>query len=590
MASQSPLYLGFDLSTQQLKGVAVTSDLKVVYEAKFDFDADSRGYGTIKGVITNEAENEVYAPVAAFLQALDGVLLKLQQNGMDFSRVSCISGAGMQHGSVYWSKAGEQALSNLDQDQGLEGQLGHAFAHPYSPNWQDASTQKECDAFDSYLGDELKLAVKTGSKAHHVRSLDNNRDRVSMLMNDLKRFTGPQILRFRRKYPGKYEQTSRISLVSSFLASLFLGKIAPVDISDVCGMNLWDVKAGTWNEKLLTLASGSSDTATLRDKLGHVPEDGGGSLGNVSSYFIERYQFHPSCIVAPFTGDNPSTLLSLPLQPLDAIVSLGTSTTFLMSTPHYKPDPSVHFMNHPTTPGLYMFMLCYKNGGLARENVRNSLALATPGSSPWEVFDDIASSSPSMGQQREGSSIKIGLYFPRPEIVPNVRAGTWRFAYDPSSRTLSHNKGAWDLPTDDVRAIIESQMLSLRLRSQDLVEPPQDQSLPAQPRRIYLVGGGSKNSAIAKIAGEVLGGVEGVYRLEIGDNACALGAAYKAVWAAERKEGETFEQLIGSRWKEENFAKRIADGYRSGIFERYAKGVEGLAAAEKEILKSEGNK
>lgn len=27
-----------------------------------------------------------------------------------------------------------------------------------------------------------------------------------------------------------------------------------------------------------------------------------------------------------------------------------------MSTPHYKPNPSVHFMNHPTTAGLYMFM------------------------------------------------------------------------------------------------------------------------------------------------------------------------------------------------------------------------------------------
>ena len=593
MASQSPLYLGFDLSTQQLKGVSVNSDLKVVYEAKFDFDADSRGYGTTKGVLTNEAENEVYAPVAAFLQALDGVLLKLQQNGIDFSKVRCISGAGMQHGSVYWSEAGEQALNNLDKDQGLEGQLGHAFSHPYSPNWQDASTQKECDTFDSYLGDELKLAMNTGSKAHHVRSLGDKRDRFSMLMNAIQRFTGPQILRFRRKFPEKYEQTSRISLVSSFLASLFLGKIAPFDISDVCGMNLWDVKTGNWNEELLSLACGSSDTANLRGKLGHVPEDGGGSFGNVSSYFVERYGFNPSCIIAPFTGDNPSTLLALPLQPLDAIVSLGTSTTFLMSTPHYKPDPSVHFMNHPTTPGLYMFMLCYKNGGLARENVRDSLALTTPERSeavPWDVFDDTASSSPSMGQQREGSPIKIGLYFPRPEIVPNVRAGTWRFTYDPSSRTLFPNEGAWNVPTDDVRAIIESQMLSLRLRSQDLVEPPQEKSLPAQPRRIYLVGGGSKNLAIARIAGEVLGGVEGVYRLDIGDNACALGAAYKAVWATERQEGETFEQLIGSRWKEEDFAKRIADGYQRGIFEHYATGVEGLAAAEKEILESEGNK
>lgn len=169
MGDHSPLFLGFDLSTQQLKGIAVTSDLKVVYKAKFDFDADSRGFGTTKGVLTNEEENEVYAPVAAFLQALDGVLSRLKQNGIDFSRVNGVSGAGMQHGSVYWSKAGEAALNALDKDKGLEGQLGHAFSYPYSPNWQDASTQKECDAFDDHLGDERKLAANTGSKAHHVR-------------------------------------------------------------------------------------------------------------------------------------------------------------------------------------------------------------------------------------------------------------------------------------------------------------------------------------------------------------------------------------------------------------------------------------
>ena len=130
-------------------------------------------------------------------------------------------------------------------------------------------------------------------------------------------------------------------------------------------MNLWDIQAGTYNEKLLALAAGTSDTGDLRSKLGDIPEDGGGSFGMVSPYFVQRFGFNSSCKIIPFTGDNPSTILALPLRPLDAMVSLGTSTTFLMSTPHYKPDPAVHFFNHPTTPGLYMFMLCYKNGTLS---------------------------------------------------------------------------------------------------------------------------------------------------------------------------------------------------------------------------------
>ena len=180
-------------------------------------------------------------------------------------------------------------------------------------------------------------------------------------------------MRFQRKYPDVYQKTERISLVSSFLASLLLGRIAPFDISDVCGMNLWDIKKGEYHEELLKLCAGPFGPEDLKRKLGPVPEDGGFHLGMIDRYYVERYGFSPDCAVIPATGDNPATILALPLRPSDAMVSLGTSTTFLMSTPSYKPDPATHFFNHPTTPGLYMFMLCYKNGGLAREYVRNAI-------------------------------------------------------------------------------------------------------------------------------------------------------------------------------------------------------------------------
>ncbi|KAL8842659.1 MAG: hypothetical protein Q9170_000434 [Blastenia crenularia] len=522
MADQSPLYLGFDLSTQQFKGLAVNSTLKAEHEVKFDFDADAKEFGVKKGVLTNEAENEVFAPLAMWLRAIDVVLERFKADGMDFSRVRGISGAGMQHGSVYWDRKGEQALECLDSSKSLEEQLAEAFSHSYSPNWQDASTQTQCDAFDKHLGNETKLAEVTGSKAHH-------------------RFTGPQIARFRTKHPERYEQTSRICLVSSFLASVFLGKIAPFDISEVCGMNLWDIKAGAWDEQLLSLAAGSTDTSSLKRKLGaaDIPEDGGAFLGN------------------------------------------------------YKPNPAVHFMNHPTTAGLYMFMLCYKNGGLAREHVRDSLPPPSESSKSWQRFDQVALSTPPLGQSSDPSSpARIGLFFPRPEIVPNVRAGIWRFIYKQRTNALmAANETIWNQPEDDVRAIVESQFLSLRLRSRDLVESPTSPNahLPPQPRRIYLVGGGSRNAAIAKIAGEVLGGWEGVYRLDVGENSCALGAAYKAVWSVERGAGQSFEELISTRWKEHDFVKKIAEGYQEGIFERYGPAVEGLNLAEMEVLKGEKN-
>ncbi|EEQ32967.1 putative xylulokinase [Microsporum canis] len=563
-SSGGPLYIGFDLSTQQLKGLVVSSDLKVVHIAKFDFDSDSKGFNISKGVLTNEDEGEVFAPVAMWLQALDAVLQDLKHQGLDFSLVRGISGAGQQHGSVYWNESAEEILGGLDGGKTLEDQLQQALSYPYSPNWQDSSTQRECDEFDAFLGSEEELARVTGSKAHHI-------------------------LRFQRKHPDAYRKTSRISLVSSFLASIFLGSVAPFDISDVCGMNLWDMPMNRWNERLLKLCAGEAGPEELKKKLGDVPHDGGQELGKISSYFAKRYSFHPDCAITPSTGDNPATILALPLRPLDAMVSLGTSTTFLMSTPQYKPDPSTHFFNHPTTPGLYMFMLCYKNGGLAREQVRDAIN-ATSGektdpSNPWSNFDRVLLETPPGGQKAGSGPMKMGLFFPRPEIVPNLGEGEWHFNYTPgqANEELKETDEGWTHPRDDARAIVESQFLSLRLRSKELVHSPSG-GVPPQPRRIYLVGGGSRNAAIAKVAGEVLGGIEGVYKLDVGENACALGAAYKAVWALERAPDQTFEDLIGRRWREDEFVEKIADGFQPDIFEKYRQAVQGFEKMEKQVL------
>ena len=569
MSDDGPLYLGFDLSTQQLKGLVVDSSLKKLHEAKFDFDADTKGFNIHKGVLVNEAEHEVFAPVAMWLQAIDTLLARLKDGGLDFSRIKGISGSGMQHGSVFWSADAEQILAQLSPDKTLQAQMDDAFAHPFSPNWQDASTQKECDEFDAILGNEAQLAAATGSKAHH-------------------RFTGPQILRFQRKYPEKYSKTVRITLVSSWIATIFLGKFAPFDISDVCGMNLWDIKAGKWNEKLLELTAGSAGVETLRSKLGDVPSDGGCNLGLISSYFVQRHGFSKDCTIVVSTGDNPSTILALPLRSNDAMVSLGTSTTFLMSTSEYKPDPATHFFNSPTTAGLYMFMLCYKNGGLAREKVRNAINSSTSLSdqNSWEEFDKHLLSTPPLAQKDPSKPMHLGLYFPRPEIIPNLPVGEWHFSYDAQSDTLTRTQSVAGSPQADARLIVESQFLSLRLRSRELVTAP-TQGLPPQPRRIYLVGGGSRNRAIARVAGQVLGGSEGVFKLDVGENACALGAAYKAVWAIERDESknETFEELIDKRWREDDFVEKIADGYDEKVFERYGRAMVGFERMEQVLLR-----
>ncbi len=586
-------------------------------QAKVDFDADfGAKYGVTKGVLVNAAEEEVYAPVAMFLEAIDLVFARLRAHADGpavLARIRAISGSCQQHGSVYWAEGAAAQLDTLLQDEAegsaaLVDRLAQAFSRPWAPNWQDHSTQAECDAFDACLASPQRLADATGSAAHH-------------------RFTGPQIMRIRRKWPAVYAQTARISLVSSFAASVLLGRLAPMDISDACGMNLWDIPRQQWSTPLLALVAGAdannadddngAAVRELESKLGEVRIDGGGSMGPIAAYFVQRYGVSPACQIAPFTGDNPATILALPLRPLDAIVSLGTSTTFLMVTPHYKPDPGYHFFNHPTTPGQYMFMLCYKNGGLAREKVRDALPTPAPtGGDPWAAFNHAVLETPLLGipagadVDAGGSRAKLGLYFYLNEIVPNIPAGTWRYTcnaadgsdLEPSSTASSPATTTTDA---DARAIVESQALSMRLRSQPLVhELPASAGggdnaatsaaatrLPAQPRRIYVVGGGSNNPAIVKVIGEVLGGVEGVYRLDVGGNACALGGAYKALWAAERtSEHETFDELIGKRWKAEEAIEKVDEGYRPAEFAQYGRVLGAFEKMEQAVLKEEAAK
>lgn len=252
-----------------------------------------------------------------------------------------------------------------------------------------------------------------------------------------------------------------------------------------------------------------------------------------------------------------------------------------MSTEKYVPSDAYHMFNHPAQEGLYMFMLCYKNGGLAREEVRDGINKATGGAEDhsWNRFNEAALNAPVLGRAEGERKSKLGFYFPLPEIVPNVtNPGFYRFTVDDDGAV--EDDASWDVEAD-ARAILESQALSMRIRSAPLLDPDNP-----QPRRVYIVGGGSRNKAIARMLSDVLGGKEGVFELHVG-NACALGAAYKALWAVERKEGETFEEVIGARWDEKGKVEKVVEGYTKGVWEKYDKVVKGYLEAEGRVVRGE---
>ena len=151
----------------------------------------------------------------------------MKKDGVALGKILAISGSGQQHGSVYFNSRAGAALANLDRGKSLVENLNGIFSRKTSPIWMDSSTAKECAEIRQALGGIKATAEATGSDA-------------------FERFTGPQIRKFYKTEPDAYAQTAGITLVSSFMASLLAGKIAPIDHGDGAGMNLMDIRRKAW--------------------------------------------------------------------------------------------------------------------------------------------------------------------------------------------------------------------------------------------------------------------------------------------------------------------------------------------------------
>ena len=482
------LFLGLDSSTQSISAIVIDLDTRqVVYDLSLNYDDTLPHYGTENGVLKNSDPTIVHTPPLLWVDALDKLLAQMKTDGVALNNIKAISGSGQQHGSVYLNKNTPETLSNLDATKSLIENLTDVFSRTTSPIWMDSSTRAECDETCDALGGLQATAEATGSTT-------------------FERFTGPQIRKFYKDDPEAYAQTAHIMLVSSFMASILSGTIAPIDHGDGAGMNLMNIQTRQWHNQAL-----DATAPNLANRLPPLAKSWQ-IIGPISTYFVERYGFAPDTQTLTWSGDNPNSVVGLGLIKEGMVaISLGTSDTYFgtMKTCQTDPRGEGHVFVSPT--GDYMSLICFKNGSLAREAIAEQFGLN------WEGFSQALKATPP------GNNGKILLPYFEPEIVPNVLTpGIHRFDLDENDAE------------GHCRAVVEAQMMSMRIHSE---------WMGVRPSAIYVTGGASVNTDILQIMADVQNCP--VYQFEV-TNSAALGAALRAAhgYLKSSDESTTWQDII----------------------------------------------
>jgi len=501
------LFLGLDSSTQSLSAVVLDTECgEVVADNSVNFGNDLPQFGQPHGYDESGARGEVHANPLMWLEALDLLLSKMRKAGLDFSKIRAVSGSGQQHGSVYLRSCFSEKLAGLDAGSDLKSQLAGCLTRESSPIWMDSSTSTECAEIAEAVGGNEIVCAKSGSVA-------------------VERFTSPQIRKFAKDDPEAFGRTGVIHLVSSFFASILAGKNVAIDYGDGAGMNLMNLADKDWDQNLVD--------ATADGLLQKLPPCAPSTTksGPISSYFVEKYGFSPTCETIIWSGDNPCSLIGMgAASPGKVVISLGTSDTLFaaMLEPRTDPNGFGHVFGNPA--GGYMSLICFKNGSLAREAVKAQFDL------DWSAFENEALSRTPVGN---GGLMMLPFY--EPEITPALDTGGPVF-----SRKGEHTSD------ETVRAVLEGQFLNMRAHAD---------WLGVDPTTIYLTGGASENDGIAQMVANVFG--VPVERLDVPGSA-TIGAGMRAAHAMggdlRDLEGQFSQPKEGRRVEPEKRAKEVYDG------------------------------
>jgi len=451
--------LGIDSSTQGTKAVVYDVDAgKVVASANVNYGRDLPEFGSPEGFVPNEDARIRRANPEMWVRGLGLVLARLRDSGAPMGEIAAVGGCAQQHATVCLNASG-------------------GFARNDCPIWMDSSTADEVAALDARFGSALR--ERTGSPA-------------------IERFAAAQMMKFARENPDAYARTVRVHLLSSFLTSLLAGEDAPVDVGDGAGMNLLDLRSLEWDAEICEFAA-----PWLVRKLPCIHRPGDAHLRLATCF--EKFGLRPGISVAPFTGDNPASLVGCGAEnPGCAVISLGTSDTFFAAMPEFRTDPDGfgHVFGNPC--GGFMSLSCFKNGSLARDRVRRECGV------DWQFFDDTAFSLTPPGNDGK----RAFPYF-ETELTPKHDATGVEANFDWSAAA----------PETKIRAIVEGQIANMRDRTRWIGDFD----------TICVTGGASRSKGILSAIHDIFGAE--VKTLDATDSAAIGGARLAAIAAAHQNLG-----------------------------------------------------
>ncbi|KAH3766808.1 xylulose kinase [Pelomyxa schiedti] len=362
-------------------------------------------------------------PAPMFVEALDAIVGDLAACNCSgggpqlLGDVVAVNFSAQQHAHVWLAQGCQEAFNSLRAEGAasrgtLVDQLSGIFSTESVRIWMTSCTEEETRHVRSVIGSSEAMLQLSGSDAPL-------------------RFSAFGIRRTALQEPEIYNNTQIIHQLSSFMPAVLSGKFdTPLDWGNACGTSLMDYINKQWSDKLLEAVAGDlpGGAAGLREKLPTL-NSATTVVGNLASYFVEKFHMSPDCVVGIGSGDNPQSKVLVQ----GSMLSLGTSFVIMAETDGRTTDQSCNAM-YDGIDRPFIFG-CRTNGALPWDKIRqlhgnqnftqsdNSLVSLQPGHPDtlllWQDFPESFPVSPKYGPKRIGYS-EPQMHFDFPGIVDST--------------------------------------------------------------------------------------------------------------------------------------------------------------------------